>query len=116
MLIFSGFIYDIWLGKGRIEIMFNLSLWGFVYWNVVTFGGKYVYFLNGINALKLQFSSSLISPVLFLILIYIFIRQLKMGVEWIFIASIISNFNAIIIAPLQYYQIIYKKKKGIWIS
>ena len=34
---------------------FILSFWGFLYFNIAMFAGKYVYFLNGINALRIQF-------------------------------------------------------------
>ena len=33
----------------------------------------------------------------------------------LFVASIITNFNTFILAPIQYNQIINKGKKGIWI-
>jgi hypothetical protein len=37
-----------------------------------------------------------------------------MGVYALFIASIITNFNTFLLAPIQYHQIINKGKKGIW--
>jgi len=43
------------------------------------------------------------------------IKYYKLGVSALFIASAIANYNAFLIAPLQYYQIIIKNKKGIWI-
>jgi hypothetical protein len=39
-----------------------------------------------------------------------------MGLYSLFLASIIANFNGIIVAPIQYYLIIDKKKKGLWIK
>ena len=65
MLIFSGAIYRFWLGAGKVDIPFSLSFWGFVFFNVTIFGGKYVNFLNGISALRIQFLSSIISPFLY---------------------------------------------------
>ena len=115
MLIFSGTVYRLWLGKGTVDIGFSLSFWGFLYFNVSIFGGKYVSFLNGINALRIQFLASLISPLIYLAVALLLIKYYHMGVYSLFIASIIANFNAIILAPLQYYQIIVKQKKGIWI-
>ena len=116
MLIFSGVIYRFWLGEGKVNIPFSLSLWGFLYFNVIIYGSKYVSFLNGINALRLQFISSLISPFLYIAAALILIKYYQAGVYSLFIASIIANFNAFIIAPLQYHKIINQNKKGIWIK
>lgn len=115
MLAFSKQIYNLWLGKGTISIGWTLSLWGFLYFNVLIFGGKYVNFLNGISALRLQLYISIISPVIFLGVAMLFIKHYHMGVSSLFIASIIANFNAYLLAPIQYYQIIHRNKKGIWI-
>src|SRR5260370_30134119 len=113
MLIFSGEIYKLWLGKGKVHIDFSLSFWGFLYVSLWIFGSKYVNFLNGISALKIQFWSSLVSPFLYVAIAILFIRYYKMGAYSLFIAAIIANIYAII-APIQYYQIIVRNKKGIW--
>jgi O-antigen/teichoic acid export membrane protein len=114
MLIISNPIYDLWLGKGKVNIPFTLSLYGCLYFNIMIFGSKYVHFLNGINALKIQFWASVISPVVFILLALLFIKTLHWGAASLFIASSFANFNALIVAPVQYYQIIYKSKSGIW--
>ena len=116
MLLFSKEIYTLWLGKGTVNIPFSLSCWGFVFFNVTMFGSKYVYFLNGISALRIQFWASLFSPILYIIIAILFIHHYKMGVYALFAASVIANFNGLILAPLQYFQIINKNKKGIWIK
>lgn len=115
MLIFSGTVYRLWLGEGKVLIPFSLSLWGFIYYNISMFGGKYVSFLNGISALRIQFISCIISPFLYVAVAIILIKNFNMGVYALFISSIIANFNGYILAPLQYYKIIVQEKKGIWI-
>jgi len=115
MLLLSDYIYTLWLGEGTVNINFSLSLWGFIYFSVMMFGSKYVSFLNGISALRIQFWASILSPFIFIALVLLFINYFKMGVYSLFIASIIANFNGFIIAPLQYYMIIVKKKKGLWL-
>jgi O-antigen/teichoic acid export membrane protein len=115
MLIFSGAVYRFWLGAGKVNIPFSLSFWGFVFFNVAIFGGKYVNFLNGISALRIQFLSSIISPFLYVVSAIILIKYYQMGVYSLFLASVIANFNAFILAPIQYYQIVIKKSKSaIW--
>ena len=114
MLIFSDTVYKLWLGKGTVQIDFVLSLWGLLFVSVSLFGGKYVSFLNGISALRLQFISCVISPFLYIGVALLMIKYFRFGVYSLFAASIIANFNALIVAPLQYYMIIIKKKTGIW--
>src|SRR5690554_739452 len=111
MLIFSDAFYDFWLGEGTISIDYRLSLWGFIFFNVTMFAGKYISFLNGISALRIQFWSCLISPIIYIVMVMLFINYLQMGVYSIFVAAIVANYNAFILAPLQYYMIIIKNKK-----
>lgn len=115
MLIYAQTIYDLWLGEGTLDINFSLSFWGFVFFNVGIFGGKYCMFLNGISALRLQFWSSLASPVVYIASTLILIKYYQFGVSSVFIAAVISNFYAYLIAPIQYHQIIIRGSKAkIW--
>ena len=115
MLYSAQDLYDLWLGKGTLAIDFKLSFWGFVFFNIFIFGSKYVSFLNGISALKIQFWSSIITPFIYVFVAMYFINVLKMGVHSLFIAAIIANFNGLLLAPIQYYMVVLKKRKGIWI-
>lgn len=116
MLIFSEKIYTLWLGHGKVIIGFYLSFWGFLYFSLTMFAGKYVYFLNGINALRIQFLASIISPFIYIAVSLLLIKYYKLGVYSLFIASIVANFNGYILSPLQYYLVINKNKKGIWVK
>lgn len=116
MLIFSENIYRLWLGKGKVDIGFYLSFWGFLYFSLTMFAGKYVFFLNGINALRIQFWACIVSPIIYVAAAIILIKYYKMGVYSLFVASVIANFNGYILSPLQYYQVVIKNKKGIWIK
>src|ERR1035437_1452292 len=111
MLIFSETVYRFWLGEGKVTIGFYLSLWGFLYYVVTMFALKYVYFLNGINALRIQFWACVISPIIYVGVAIILIKYYKMGVYALFVASIIANFNGYILSPLQYHMVINKNKK-----
>jgi hypothetical protein len=115
MLVFSATAFRLWLGEGKVNIPFSLSLWGFLYFFVYMYGAKYVNFLNGISALRIQFIACMISPILYIALALLFIKKYEMGVYSLFTASIIANFNAYILAPLQYHKIIIKRSKSaIW--
>ena len=97
MLISSSTVYRLWIGEGKVNIPFSLSLWGFLYFNVLIFSGKYVNFLNGISALRIQFVSSLVSPFVYIGTAILLIKVYNLGVYSLFIASIISNFNGLIL-------------------
>lgn len=114
MLLLASKVYDLWLGKGTVHIDFQLSFWGLLYFNVSVFAGKYVEFLNGISALRLQFFSSLVSPLIYIGTALILINHFHLGAHALFIAAIVSNFNGYLLAPLQYYNIIERNKRGIW--
>lgn len=114
MLLLSQIIYNLWLGSGTVKIDFWLSASGLVFFSVLLYGAKYVSFLNGIGALRIQFWCCLVSPFLYVVLAMLFIKQFQMGVYAIFLAAVIANFNGYVIAPIQYKMVIYKNKKGIW--
>jgi len=116
MLVFSQDIYTLWLGEDKVNIDFALSLWSFLFFNLSMFGGKYVSFLNGINALRIQFISSLLSPIIYLIVVFTLLKYFDFGVYILFVAAIVANFNGYLLAPVQYYMITAKNKKGIWIQ
>lgn len=115
MLLLSNRIYTLWLGKNKVHIDFMLSFWGFVFVALTIYGSKYVNFLNGISALKLQFWISLASPILYVVVAIILIKYYKLGPQSLFIAAVVANVN-IIVAPIQYYQVVVKNKKGIWVK
>jgi O-antigen/teichoic acid export membrane protein len=116
MLYLSDTVYDLWLGEDTVDISFTLSLWGFLFFSTQMFGDIYVSFLNGISALRLQFWASLVSPVVYLVVALLLIKYFEFGIYSLFIASIIADFNGIVLAPIQYFQIIHRSKKGIWIK
>ena len=116
MLLFSTEVYDLWLKKGTVQIDFYLSLWGYLYFVLTMFASTYVYFLNGINALRIQFIACIISPLVYLGTAILLINYYHVGVYALFIAAIIANFNGYILSPLQYHMVVNKNKKGIWVK
>lgn len=114
MLLCSERIYRAWLGDNKIVVGFMLSLWGFIFFNVTMFGSKYIYFLNSISALRIQFWACVISPFIYIAVSMLLIKVYHLGVYSLFIASVVANFNAYFLAPLQYNMVINKQKKGIW--
>lgn len=115
MLICSQLFYHLWLGDRIAPIPFKLSMVICIYVITLTWGSLYVQVLNGLGALKIQFVSSVISPLVFLTVCYILITQFHLGVISVVIASILANFNGIVLAPYQYHILIANKKpNSIW--
>lgn len=114
MLIFSSKIYYFWIGDKLPNISFNLSLWTFIYFVTLNFGSIFVSFLNGIGKIKIQFFTSLFTPIIFILLSYILVNRLKFPIYYVLISSIIANIYGIFLAPFQYYLIIKDKAKGFW--
>lgn len=102
LLAISNPIYRIWVGED-ISVAFPISLWVMVFNLVMMFGNIFVMTLNGASIVKVQTIACIISPFVFLGCFFL-LKSRGMGVESILIASIIANFNGLILAPIQYYH------------
>jgi O-antigen/teichoic acid export membrane protein len=113
MLIFSPQFYFIWIGDS-VKIPFRLSLILFIYFITFTFGGVFNMFINGVGKIRLQMYSSIIGAIVFIITAILILEYTNLGVSGIVIASILSNFNGIFLAPIQFYKIVNNQARGIW--
>lgn len=104
MLLASPHIYHFWIGN-KVEISFILSTWVLIYNIVLMFGSIFVMIINGTGELKIQTYASLVSPIVFIGCSMLLIKY-GLGIESILIASIISNFNGLVLAPIQCHQIL----------
>lgn len=114
MLIGANKIYDLWIGKGVIQISFSLSFWMFLYATLSIFGSIYVGILNGAGALKLQFISCLFSPFIFIFFVILFTRGFNMGISSVMVAAVLANFNSYLLAPIQFNKIFRQQKQKFW--
>lgn len=109
MLACSGVVYRLWLGD-KVFIAFEISFWVMLY-NVATMiSNLFVTFLNGAGKLKIQTIACCVSPLVFLAVCFGIIR-LGYGIESIIIASIVCNFNGLLLAPIQTLGIVKLMKK-----
>ena len=117
MLIVATPIYNLWLGKDVVIVPFNISLLCYIFIITSLFAYIFVFVINGIGALQIQFYSSILTSIGFIILSMTLIKVFHFGVESILISSIVSNLFGFVIAPIQYYQIIIKRNQtGIWVK
>lgn len=116
MLTIAQPVYNSWLGDNVVIVPFTISLLCYIFICTSLFALIFVFVINGIGALQIQFYSSIITSVGFVVLAMLLIKRYHFGVESILISSIVSNLFGFIIAPIQYYQIIIRRKKeGIWL-
>ncbi len=99
MFVFSNPLYRLWVGDS-VTVPPDVSLWVMIFNLTMMFGTLFVNVLNGAGILKVQTIASIISPLVFLSLCYFFMN-LGWGVKSVLVASVISNFNGLILAPIQ---------------
>ena len=100
MLLVSPFVYKIWIGD-KVSIAFMLSTAILVYNIVTMFSNIFVYVLNGIGDLKVQTYACIFSPILYLGVFFLCTKELNVGIYSVIIASILANYNGLILAPIQ---------------
>lgn len=115
MLVFADTVYDFWLRNENVNIKFSISLLCYLYFSTSMFASIFVAVLNGIGALKIQFYTSIIASVLYLVLVLTLIKRYNFGIEAVLIGSIVTNVYGYLLAPMQYYNVFIKKSKSkIW--
>lgn len=116
MLLFSDRIYTLWVGKEVAgHISFKISAFCLLFFSTTMFASIFVSVINGIGTLQIQFFAAIGSSIVFFCLSLLLIKYFHMGVEAVIISSIASNVFGYIIAPIQYYNIFYKKSTAkIW--
>ena len=100
MVLISPSVYKIWIGSD-VSIQPTLTLFVFLYIWVMMFGNVYVSILNGAGKLNLQMYACLVSPLVFLGVFFFCNVFWELGVISVLIASILSNFNGFLLAPIQ---------------
>jgi O-antigen/teichoic acid export membrane protein len=117
MLLFANQVYDLWLGKDVVEIRFSISLLCYIFFSTGMFASIFVFVLNGIGALKIQFYTAIFASIMYLLIVIVLIKKFSFGVEAVLIGSIVTNVYGYLLAPTQYVQIFIKKSKAkIWYS
>jgi O-antigen/teichoic acid export membrane protein len=111
MLIFSNFIYKIWVGK-EILVPFSISAVIATYVILNAWCGIYSLFLNGIGKIKLQLYTSLIGAIVNIPLALFLGKHI--GVSGVVLSTCILALTSAVWSPIQYYKIINNKARGIW--
>lgn len=111
MLVFSNFMYRMWVGKGiPVPILMSAIMAAYVIVNA--WSSIYSQFLNGVGKIKLQLYSGVFSA-LFNIPLSIYLGKL-MGISGVVLSSLILVLISAIWSPVQYRKLINNNARGIW--
>lgn len=116
MLIICNWIYGIWIGDEIGNIPFMMSFVVLMYAVENNSANLFAVILNGAGYLKLQFIFCIISPFIFVMICYFFIKVIRLDAYCIPLAIFLSNIYGLIISPIQTYLVFFKGKQGIWTS
>lgn len=111
LLIFSNYIYILWVGK-EIKVPFSLSAILALYVVLYSWNGIFSQFLNGVGKIKLQLYTGIVGSIINIPL-SIFFGKL-FGIAGVTLSTcLLAIFNAVW-SPLQYKKIVTGKARGIW--
>ena len=111
MLIFSNFIYRMWVGK-EIAVPLGISVVMAAYVILNAWCGIYSQFLNGVGKIKLQLYSGLLGALINIPLAIYLGRHL--GISGVVLSTFLIAIISAIWSPVQYFKLINNKAKGIW--
>jgi O-antigen/teichoic acid export membrane protein len=111
MVVFSSFIYKIWIGK-EIIVPFSISAVVALYVILNAWCGIFSPFLNGVGKIKLQLFSAIFSAVVNIPLA-IFLGR-TFGVPGVLLSTCFLALTSAIWSPIQYFKIINNHATGIW--
>jgi len=111
MLIFSNFIYRMWVGK-EIKVPISVSVVMAAYVIINGWCGIFSQFLNGVGKIKLQLYSGIFGA-LINIPLAIFLGK-HLGIYGVVMSTAILGIVSAVWSPIQYMKIINNKATGIW--
>ncbi|MEG2250956.1 MAG: hypothetical protein RSD09_05185 [Bacilli bacterium] len=101
MLVLSDLILNIWIKDKNITFLLIDKVFIYLFFVVMVVGGVFTTFLNAINMVNDQLKASILSPLIFILFVFLFMEFSPNDMYLIVLASILSNFNAYLIAPIQ---------------
>ncbi len=112
-LIFSPFLYKVWVGE-KVEIPFAVSSVLAAYVVFYNLGVTFVTFINGTGKIRLQLYISVINVFLNVLLIIFFTQILNIGLVGIPLATLTTILFSVLMNYIQFNKIINNKADGIW--
>lgn len=113
MIIFSDFIYKIWVGE-NIKVPFILSVFTGLFVIIANWNNLFSYFLNGVGKVRIQLYYAIFVALLNIPLSIFLAINAGMGITGVIVATDICLIIASVWAPIQYKKLISGTAKGIW--
>lgn len=113
LLIISKWIFKIWIGN-KVEIPLNLLIAMAIYTIIRIWNGPYSVFINGFGKIKLTTSLTLLSIIIYLVLIFSFHRIFDNSTGILLAIIVASLIGGAITQTLQTHKILNGNAKGIW--
>jgi O-antigen/teichoic acid export membrane protein len=111
MLVFSNFIYRMWVGK-EIKVPVSLSVVMAAYVIINGWCSIFSQFLNGVGKIKLQLFSGIFGAILNIPLAILLGKHL--GIYGVLLSTAILGLVSALWSPIQYFKLINNKATGIW--
>jgi len=115
MFIFSGCIFDLWIGN-RIRIPKSLSILMAIQTLIMLWNMPYVSFINGIGKIRLQLIVGGILGLLGICLSIVFMKYYDYGASGFVLATCVATLPTAFLWRIQFDKIIFNKATGIWIK
>jgi O-antigen/teichoic acid export membrane protein len=111
MLIFSNFVYKLWVGK-EIVVPLNISIVMAAYVILNAWCGIFSHFFNGVGKIKLQLYCGAFGA-LVNIPLSLFLGK-HLGIYGVILSTTLLAVVSAIWSPIQYMKLINNKATGIW--
>jgi O-antigen/teichoic acid export membrane protein len=113
MLVFSEWVYHIWIGN-MVTVPIHLSVLMMFFFMIKSWNNVFVYLINGVGKIRLQLYMSIIIAVINIPLSVYFARNLDMGSAGVILGTIVCLSFGAVLHPIQYKRIINRTARGIW--
>lgn len=114
MVIFARPIYTIWIGDAN-AISLPMTVIVAVYVMILVASMRYSYILNGFGTLRLQLIMTIIAAVLYIPLATL-VCSYKNNLNYLLYVMCAVNLPGLLVNIVQYYKIVNRRAKGIWLK
>lgn len=114
MVIFARPIYTIWIGDAN-AVSLPMTVIVAVYVMILVASMRYSYILNGFGTLRLQLIMTIIAAVLYIPLATL-VCSYKNNINYLLYVMCAVNLPGLLVNIVQYYKIVNRRAKGIWLK
>lgn len=114
MVIFARPIYTIWIGDAN-AVSLPMTVIVAAYVMILVASMRYSYILNGFGTLRLQLIMTIIAAVLYIPLATL-VCSYKNNLNYLLYVMCAVNLPGLLVNIVQYYKIVNRRAKGIWLK